>query len=155
MEYFRRFFNARIKKVMVVEIKVNIPDEMVANFTPGAIKGLTKQVEEYTLEVVQETERIDARSKEDGAISEIIDTHIIQAAKAYRAPQRKNKKAKVCQIIASILGYIAGIMFVPEWFKVVGENGNESLNMVYLCLFLVVSFVALATTIISHFIGDD
>lgn len=138
-----------------MQFNIKIPDKMVANFTSGAIKGLTKQVEEYAMEVVQETSRIDARSKEDGAISEITDTHIIQAAKAYRSPKRKNKKAKILQVIASILGFIAGIMFIPECFVSVGENGTTSLDMVYLCFFLVVSFIALATTIISHFIGDD
>ena len=140
---------------MIVEFKINVLDELVENFTPGAIQGLQKQLEEYTTEIVQETERIDARSKEVGAISEITDTYIIQAAKAYRTPKRGNKKTKVWQIIASILGYVAGIMFVPEWFIIVEENKNESLNMVYLCVFLIVSFAALATTIISHYTGED
>ena len=138
-----------------MEFKINISDERVSNFTTGAINGLTKQIEEYTDEIIQETERIDARSKESGAISEITNTHIIQAAKSYRTPTRKSKKTKVLQIIATFLNFIAGIMFVPEWFIIVSKNGNESLNMIYMCSFLVVCFVTFAITFISHFTGDD
>ena len=136
-----------------IKFTIEIPDKKTDDFTDSACKALQEKVKEYTLEIIQETNRIGTKTKEEND-PEITKTHIIQATKSYRSCKRKNTKLKVFQIISSVFSFVAGIMFLPDFF-LIKSNGETTLNILYLSSFLLVCFLALGCTILSHVLGDD
>lgn len=133
-----------------MEIKYVIPDNKVCNFTEDAKKRLEEQSYKYTLEIIRESERIEEFFREDGASTEITDNIVHQAVRKNRTEPKKNKKLIFLRIVAEILIFISGLMFIPEKFI-----SNSSLNIGYSVAYLLVTLFALGTSMASIFMGGD
>lgn len=137
-----------------MEVKFEIPDDKVVDFSGNAKNKIVEQAKEYTLEVISEAEKIEWALHEDDASTEITSGIVTQAARKFRSPSRnKNQKLlkTIISIVAEFLLFIAGLIFIPEWFM----TKEHTLNIVFLVLYLILFAAALGATIVSHFIEGD
>lgn len=137
-----------------MEIKFEIPDDKVVNFSGNAKNKIVEQAKEYTLEVINEAERIEWALHEDNASTEITSGIITQAARKFRAPNKNKNQRRlktIVSIVAEVLIFVAGLLFVPEWFM----TKENTLSIGFLVFYLLLFAAALGTTIVSHFVGGD
>lgn len=137
-----------------LEIKFEIPEDKIKDFSCNAKSKIIDYAKSCTLDVINEAERIELSGHEEGSPNEITASHVGQATNRLRS-MRGVKKHKsgitVLKIVSEILILITGIMFLPEQFI----TENNSLNIVYFIIFIVILASALITTITSHFIGGE
>lgn len=134
-----------------MEIKYEIPDDKVHNFTESAKSRLCDQSQKYTLEIINEAEKVEELIRENGASTEITDNIIFQAVRRRRAGKKKSVTIIIVRIVAEVLLFIAGLMFVPEMFI----TENNTFNLEYFVIFAIVTLIALIATIVTYFIGGD
>lgn len=134
-----------------MEIKYEIPDDKVRSFTGSAKHRLQEQAQKYTLEIISEAEKVEELIRENGASTEITDNIIFQAVRRNRTEKKKNLKIVLVRVLAEILLFISGLMFLPEMFV----TTDGALNMGYLVAFLLVTLIAFIVTIVTYFIGGE
>lgn len=134
-----------------MEIKYEIPENKVKNFTDSAKNRLKEQSYEYTLEIINEAEKVEKIIRENGASREITDTIIFQAVRRNKTTKKKRIGLIITRIVAEVLLFVAGLMFLPEKFV----TSDNVFNISYFVLFAIVTLVALIATIITHFVGGD
>ena len=83
--------------------------------------------------------------------TEITDNIIFQAVRRNRTEKKKNLKIVLVRVLAEILLFISGLMFLPEMFV----TADGALNMGYLVAFLLVTLIAFIVTIVTYFIGGE
>lgn len=134
-----------------MRIEFEIPDERVQHFTNSAKARLIDQAGRYTFEVISEAEKVEELVRENGASQEITDNIIFQAVRRNRTAKKKRTWVIVVRVIAELLLFVAGLMFLPEQF--VTKEGT--LNVGYLIAFIVVALIASIATIVTYFIGGE
>lgn len=134
-----------------MEIKYEIPDDKVRSFTGSAKRRLQEQSQKYTLEIINEAEKVEELIRENGASTEITDNIIFQAVRRNRTEKKKNFKIVLVRVLAEILLFISGLMFLPEMFV----TTDGALNMGYLMAFLLVTLIAFIVTIVTYFMGGE
>lgn len=134
-----------------MELKYEIADDKVANFTDSAKNRLQEQSRKYTLEIINEAEKVEELIRENGASTEITDNIIFQAVRRNRTGKRKNIKIIFVRIVAEVFLFVSGCMFVPESFI----TADNTLNLGYFIAFAIVTFIALIATISTYFIGGE
>lgn len=134
-----------------MEIKYEIPDDKVRSFTESAKNRLHEQSQKYTLEIINEAEKVEKFVRENGASTEITDNIIFQAVRRNRTEKKKSIKNILIRIISELLLFVAGLMFIPDRF-VTTEN---TLNIEYFIAFALVTIVALVATVVTYFIGGE
>lgn len=134
-----------------MEIKFEVADDKISNFTDSAKCRLLEQSQRYTLEVISEAEKVEKLIRENGASAEITDNIIFIAIRRSKTGKRKNIKITVLRIIAEIFLFISGLLFMPEMF-ITSEN---TFNLVYFSIFALITVIALVTTIITYFLGGE
>nr|WP_300818403.1 hypothetical protein [uncultured Acetatifactor sp.] len=72
-----------------MEIKYEIADDKVRNFTDSAKNRLQEQSQKYTLEIIDEAEKIENLIRENGASTEITDNIVFQAVRRNRTEKKK------------------------------------------------------------------
>lgn len=72
-----------------MEIKYEVTDDKVRNFTESAKNRLQEQVQEYTLDIISEAEKAAELFRENGAAKEITDNHIFQAIRRNKTGKKK------------------------------------------------------------------
>jgi hypothetical protein len=102
----------------IVELNFTIDDNKVKCFTDGAKNELVENAEKHTIEIINETKRIEAWSNV-GTQSVITPSHVKQAVtKSKTAPSRKyGRWYIICQIASWVGALIAGGLFDVELFK--------------------------------------
>lgn len=134
-----------------MRIEFEIPDERVHHFTNSAKARLIDQAEKYTIEVISEAEKVEELIRENGASQEITDNIVFQAVRRNKTAKKKKTWVIVVRVIAELLLFIAGLMFLPEQF--ITQEGT--LNVGYLIAFIVVALIASIATIVTYFIGGE
>lgn len=134
-----------------MEIKYEIPDDKVRNFTVGAKGRLQEQSRKYTLDIISEAEKVGELIRENGALTEITDNIIFQAVRRNKTEKKKNFKIIFIRIVAEIFLFISGLMFMPEKF-ITSEN---TFNLGYFVAFAIITLIALIATIATYFIGGE
>jgi hypothetical protein len=134
-----------------LEIKYEIADDKVRNFTDSAKNRLQEQSQKYTLEIIDEAEKIENLIRENGASTEITDNIVFQAVRRNRTEKKKSIKIIIIRIVAELLLFISGLMFLPEMF-ITSEN---TFNLEYFVVFAIITLTALITTIVTYFLGGD
>lgn len=134
-----------------MEIKYEIPENKVRNFTDSAKHRLTEQSQQYTLEIINEAEKVEKIIRENGASTEITDNIIFQAVRRNKTGKKKNYPLIITRIIAEVLLFVSGLMFLPE--KFISSDGT--FNTSYFFWFALVTLVAIIATVITHFVGGD
>lgn len=134
-----------------MEIKYEIADDKVRNFTSSAKSRLQEQSQKYTLEIISEAEKVEELIRENGASTEITDNIIFQAVRRNKTEQRKSKRIIILRIVAEIFLFISGLMFMPEKFI----TQEKTFNVVYFAVFAIVTVIALIATIATYFIGGE
>lgn len=134
-----------------MDIRFQIPDDKIQNFSDDAKNRLHDIAKSYTLEIVSEAEKVEKIFRESGACSEVTETNIFQAIRRNKTGRKKNIRVIIVRIVAEILLFIAGIMVIPEYFI----TSQSTLNLGYFIAFLVVILVAIAATIVTYFIGGE
>ena len=134
-----------------MEIKYEIADDKVRNFTDSAKNRLQEQSQKYTLEIIDEAEKIENLIRENGASTEITDNIVFQAVRRNRTEKKKSINIIIIRIVAELLLFISGLMFLPEMF-ITSEN---TFNLEYFVVFAIITLTALITTIVTYFLGGD
>lgn len=134
-----------------MEIKYEIADDKIRNFTDSAKSRLQEQSQKYTLEIISEAEKIEELIRENGASTEITDNIIFQAVRRNKAERKKSIKTILVRIAAEILLFISGLMFIPEMFI----TKESTFNLGYFVAFAIVTLIALVATIVTYFIGGE
>ena len=134
-----------------MEIKYEIADDKVRNFTDSAKGRLKEQAQKYTLEIISEAEKIEELIRENGASTEITDNIIFQAVRRNRTEKKKSIKIILIRIVAELLLFISGLMFMPEMFI----TSTNTFNIGYFIAFAIVTLIALIATIVTYFIGGE
>lgn len=134
-----------------MEIKFQIPDEKVCNFTDGAKSRLKEQSQEYTLEIISEAERVEKIIRENGASTEITDNIVFQAIRRNKIGKKKKIKFIAFRVFAELFLFISGLMFLPDKFI----TAEKTLNLTYFVIYIVITLSAWITTIITYFMGGD
>lgn len=130
-----------------MEIRYDIPDSKVSNFTEDAKNRLQEQSQKYTLEIINEAEKVEELIRENGASTEITDNIIFQAIRRNKTGKKKNIKKIIVGIIADIMLFISGLMFNPEMFI----TSKNTFNLNYFVIFAIITLVALVATIVTYF----
>ena len=136
-----------------MEVKFEIPDKKVEYFSGNAKNKIVDHAKEYTIDIINEAERIELSTHEGDAPSEITSSHVGHAANKFRSISRVKKKKRgmtILKIISDFLLLFAGFMFLPDKFV----SGNE-FNIGYFLCFLIILTVAIILTIVSQFGGED
>ena len=134
-----------------MEIKYEIADDKVRNFTDSAKNRLQEQSQKYTVDIISEAERIEELIRENGASTEITDNIIFQAVRRNKTGKKKSIKLILIRIAAELLLFVSGLMFIPEMF-ITSEN---TFNLGYFVVFAIVTLIALVATIVTYFIGGE
>lgn len=134
-----------------LEIKYEIADDKIRNFTDSAKSRLQEQSQKYTLEIISEAEKVEELIRENGASTEITDNIIFQAVRRNKAERKKSIKTILVRIAAEILLFISGLMFIPEMFI----TKESTFNLGYFVAFAIVTLIALVATIVTYFIGGE
>lgn len=134
-----------------MEIKYEIADDKIRNFTDSAKSRLQEQAQKYTLEIISEAEKVEEFIRENGASTEITDNIIFQAVRRNKTEKKKSIKTILVRIVAEILLFASGLMFIPEMF-ITTEN---TFNLGYFVVFALVTLIALVATIVTYFIGGE
>lgn len=135
----------------ILEIKYEIADDKIRNFTDSAKSRLQEQSQKYTLEIISEAEKVEELIRENGASTEITDNIIFQAVRRNKTEKKKSIKTILVRIVAEILLFVSGLMFIPEMF-ITTEN---TFNLGYFVVFALVTLIALVATIVTYFIGGE
>ena len=134
-----------------MQITIDIPDDKVSGYTDNAKDRLKKLTEEYVSDIISEAEKVEKMFHEKGASADITDNIIFQASRRNKTEKKKDIKLILFRIVAEILLFVAGCMFIPERFI----NSNQSLDIVYFSFFLIVVTITLICVITSHFLGGE
>ena len=134
-----------------MEIKYEIADDKIRNFTDSAKSRLQEQSQKYTLEIISEAEKVEELIRENGASTEITDNIIFQAVRRNKAERKKSIKTILVRIASEILLFISGLMFIPEMFI----TKESTFNLGYFVAFAIVTLIALVATIVTYFIGGE
>lgn len=134
-----------------MEIKYEIADDKVRNFTDSAKNRLQEQSQKYTLDIIDEAEKIENLIRENGASTEITDNIVFQAVRRNRTEKKKSIKIIVIRIVAELLLFISGLMFLPEMFI----TSESTFNLEYFVIFAIITLTALITTIVTYFLGGE
>lgn len=134
-----------------MEIKYEIDDKKIQNFTSSAKNRLKEQSQKYTLEIIKEAQKVEELIRENGASTEITDNIIFQAVRRNKTEKKKKIIFIVVRIIAEILLFISGLMFIPEFFV----TSEKSFNLEYFIVFAIITLIALIATVITYFIGGE
>lgn len=134
-----------------LEIKYEIADDKIRNFTDSAKSRLQEQSQKYTLEIISEAEKVEELIRENGASTEITDNIIFQAVRRNKTEKKKSIKTILVRIIAELLLFVSGLMFIPEKF-ITTEN---TFNLGYFVAFAIVTLIVLVATIVTYFIGGE
>ena len=134
-----------------MEIKYEIADDKVRNFTDSAKNRLQEQSQKYTVDIISEAERIEELIRENGASTEITDNIIFQAVRRNKTGKKKSIKIILIRIAAELSLFVSGLMFIPEMF-ITSEN---TFNLGYFVVFAIVTLIALVATIVTYFIGGE
>lgn len=134
-----------------MEIKYEDADNKVCNFTDSAKSRLQEQAQKYTLEIINEAEKVEELIRENGASTEITDNIIFQAVRRSKTEKRKSIKIILIRIAAEILLFVSGLMFMPEKFI----TPESTFNLGYFAAFAFVTLIALVTTIVTYFVGGE
>ena len=130
-----------------LQISFDIPDDKVNN----AKKRLQQLAKEHTLDIISEAEKVEKMFHEAGASADITDNIIFQASRRNKTEKKKDVKLIIFRVLAEILLFAAGCMFIPERFI----DSNNKLNLMYLVVFLIIVTIALICVITSHFLGGE
>ena len=76
---------------------------------------------------------------------------IILSSKQLEEIKQKSIKTILVRIIAELLLFVSGLMFIPEKF-ITTEN---TFNLGYFVAFAIVTLIALVATIVTYFIGGE
>jgi len=134
-----------------LEIKYEIADDKIRNFTDSAKSRLQEQSQKYTLEIISEAEKVEKFIRENGASTEITENIIFQAVRRNKTEKKKSIKTVLVRIAAELLLFISGLMFIPERFV----NTEHTFNLEYFVFFAIVTLIALVATIVTYFIGGE
>ena len=91
-----------------LEIKYEIADDKIRNFTDSAKSRLQEQSQKYTLEIISEAEKVEELIRENGASTEITDNIIFQAVRRNKTEKKKSIKTILVRIIAELLLFVSG-----------------------------------------------
>lgn len=136
---------------IIVEIKYNIPDDKVSQFSEGAKRKLQEEVVQYTLEVIGEAEKAERQFRENGAAPEITETSVLTAVRRNKPRKKKNIWVTILRILAEVFLFVAGLMFLPDSFV----TADGAFNIGYFAAFAIVALIALIATIVSHFMEGE
>ena len=134
-----------------MEIKYEIADDKVRNFTDSAKCRLKEQSQKYTLEIIGEAEKVEELIRENGASTEITDNIIFQAVRRNKTEKKNRIKIILIRVVSELLLYISGLMFMPEMFI----TTVNTFNLTYFVIFAIVTLIALISTIVTYFIGGE
>ncbi|MCH5297281.1 MAG: hypothetical protein J1E85_06385 [Ruminococcus sp.] len=134
-----------------MEIKYDIADDKVRNFTDDAKSRLQEQALEYTLEIISEAEKVEKFIREHGASPEITDNIIFQAVRRNKTEKKKSIFIILVRIIAELLLFIAGLMFLPDMFI----TAEGTLNISYFLIFVIVTVIAIIASIVTYFVRGE
>lgn len=126
-----------------MKLEIDIPEEKVQYFSQDAKTELKEQSIRIALEIADEASRIEEGRRLPTAHSEITQSIVKEAAAQPRmtVSRKKNYKIKIIQAIAFISTLISGNLLDTSKF-------TETNHVIW---FIVVLFVAIATTIYSIF----
>ena len=127
-----------------MEIKYDIDDSKLQNFTEEAKSKLIAQSLKHTLDIINEAEKVEESLREYGATSEITGNIIFQAVRTLRNHPAKRLKwiTILLKILSELLLFIAGCLFNQDSFA-------KSTTQFY--WFCGVFFIAVILTIALHF----
>jgi len=137
-----------------LEVRFEIPEDKIKNFSGNAKNKIIDHAKNYTLDIINEAERIELSTHEGDSPSEITSSHVGHAANKFRSIRGVKKRKTgitILKIVSEVLILATGIMFLPEQFI----TENSSFNIVYFIIFIAVLAAALITTITSYFLGGE
>ena len=136
-----------------LEVKFEVAEDKVKYFSGNAKTRIAEHAKNYTLDIISEAERIELSTHEGDSPREITSSHVGHAVNKFRSIRGINKKKRgltILQIVSEVLILITGIMFLPEHFV-----KDDTFNIGYFIIFVMVLSAALITTIVSHFLGGE
>lgn len=127
-----------------MEIKYDIEDTKLRNFTEEAKAKLKEHSRDHTIDIVNEAEKIEASLREHGASPEVTGSIVFQAIRAMKnRPIKKFKWVTVLlRIFSELLLFLAGCLF---------NQGNFAKDTSQFYRFCGVFFLAVILTVALHF----
>lgn len=137
-----------------MEVKFDIPEEKIENFSGNAKSKIVEHARNYALDIISEAERIELSTHEGNSPSEITSSHVGHAANKFgsiRGVKKHRLGILILKIISEVLILATGVMFLPDQFI----TTNNEFNVIYFIIFIMVLASAIITTIISYFLGGE
>jgi hypothetical protein len=130
-----------------VAVQVNIDDNKIDNFSVEAQTTLKNQVEKYADDIIKEANLIEEAFREDGASTEIISNHVLQAVRKNKTNHHRkpNKFLVLTKIISSLSLLVTGFLF---------DSAGYQNNVGQLIAFIVCLIVATGSTVLQFVLED-
>lgn len=135
------------KEVIILHIQFDIPDSDLTHFSQEAKNRLTEQAKVHTLEIIQESNRVEGMYHTNGASQEITESMVVQAIDRNKIIRKKKIGIILLKILSEVLVFLSGLLFIPEWFI----KPDNSLNLVYTFFIITLMGASLGLTIAMHF----
>ena len=130
-----------------MQISFDLSNDELTHFSQGAKNRLAEQAQQYTLEIINEANKVEEMIRENGASQEITESIVVQAIRRNKTIRKKNIGTIILKILSEILLFISGLLFLPDMFI----KSDNTLNMPYFIFFLLLITISLILTIITHF----
>ena len=115
--------------------------EALEDFSDGAKAELNRACEEYRINIIDETRKIEQRDRGRDDEVEIIAVHVREAKRNYRKTSPKKASRIIINVILDLLILIVGIIFDKE--KMLN-------NDIYLIGFIVLLLTTIVLTVIKY-----
>lgn len=140
-----------LKEVISLQLQFEISDNDLTHFSQEAKRRLVEQAKSHTLEIMRESNRVEEMFRADGTSQEITESIVVQAISRNKIKRKKKPYIIAFKILSEVLIFIAGLLFVPEWFV----KYNNVLNWAYIVFIFILITVAIGLTIVMHFKDGD
>ncbi|WP_455810150.1 hypothetical protein [Clostridium butyricum] len=130
-------------------IRIEVTDENLTYFSEGAREELKNHLENYSMEVIKETDRLEETIRNDSNTPEITRTIVKRAITNYKnsfTPSKKKNKQYLIKTISSLSIFFAGVACDFSSFKT---------NTVQLIIFLILALIATISTTIMYIREDE
>lgn len=130
-------------------IKVEITDDKLTYFSDEAKNELQKHMEKHAIEVIDETNRLEASMREDSYTPEITRVLVNKAINKYKNQFNVGKKTKfsiIIKLISTITILLTGLIFDFNAIKT---------STVHLIIFIIFLTIAIISTTVMYTSKED
>ncbi|MEY1236103.1 hypothetical protein AB7102_00860 [Providencia manganoxydans] len=129
-----------------MDLRIDIPEKNLDGFTKGAQDSLKKAVLNYSNELIEESNRIEADRNASNKNAEVTGAIVNDAVFYIKRGLTKRKKSRLmiaCKITSAIASLFAGALYDPAKF-------TEGHDIIYFIAAVVIAIISISISVIKE-----